>query len=558
MSLRPLTLAIALTMSTGLVACQPKAPDAPAAPTDVAPTVESSSVIAAKVASYAEVELKADLSKLSEGDRQAIVLLLQAGQIMDNLFWRQVYGDKDALLAKISDPTTRRFAEINYGPWDRLDGDKPFVEGVGPRPPGARFYPADMTKAEFEAADLPGKDGQYSLIERDAAGKLTVVPYHVAYKAELEQVADLLRQASKVASDKGFRNYLNLRADALLNDDYQPSDMAWMDMKSTPIDVVIGPIENYQDALFGKRSAFETFVLVKDVEWSERLAKFAKQLPALQRGLPVDAKYKAEMPGTDADLNAYDAIYYGGDANSGAKTIAINLPNDEEVQLAKGSRRLQLKNAMRAKFDAILVPIADELIASDQRAHISFDAFFEDVMFHEVAHGLGIKKTLDGKGTVRDALTDLASSFEEGKADILGLYMIGKLGQMGELDATKLDDNYVTFLAGIFRSVRFGASDAHGRANMVAFNFLLEQGAFSRDSTSGTYRVDFDKMKVAVDTLSARILTLQGDGDHAGAQAFQEKYGKVGPQLQGDLDRIAKKNVPVDVVFKQGREVLGL
>ena len=562
MSLRPLTLAISsaitLTLAGGLVACQPKVPDAPAATTDTVPVTEASSDIAAKVASYAVVELKADLSKLAEGDRQAIVLLLQAGQITDGLFWKQVYGDKDALLAKITDPATRRFAEINYGPWDRLDGDKPFIDGVGPRPPGARFYPVDMTKAEFDAAELPGKDSQYTLIERDEAGKLKVVPYHVAYKAELEQVADLLRQAAKVASDEGFRDYLTLRADALLSDDYQPSDMAWMDMKSSPIDVVIGPIENYQDALFGTRASFETFVLVRDVEWSARLAKFAKQLPALQRDLPVDAKYKAETPGTDADLNAYDAIYYGGDANSGAKTIAINLPNDEEVQLAKGSRRLQLKNAMRAKFDTILEPIADELIADDQRVHISFDAFFEDVMFHEVAHGLGIKNTLDGKGTVREALTDLAGSFEEGKADILGLYMIGKLGEMGELDATKLDDNYVTFLAGIFRSVRFGASDAHGRANMVAFNFLQEQGAFARDPDTGRYRVDFNRMKAGVDALSAKILTLQGDGDHAGAQAMQDKYGKVGPQLQGDLDRIARKNIPVDVVFKQGREVLGL
>jgi hypothetical protein len=294
------------------------------------------------------------------------------------------------------------------------------------------------------------------------------------------------------------------------------------------------------------------------VEWSARLAKFAKLLPALQRDLPVDAKYKAEMPGTDADLNAYDAIYYGGDANSGAKTIAINLPNDEQVQLAKGSRRLQLKNVMRAKFDTILEPIANELIAKDQRAHISFDAFFQNVMFHEVAHGLGIKNTLDGKGTVREAMTDLAGGYEEGKADILGLYMIGKLGQMGELDATKLDDNYVTFLAGIFRSVRFGASDAHGRANMVAFNFLQEQGAFSRDDATGTWRVEFDKMKAGVDALSAKILTLQGDGDHAGAQAMLDKYGKVGAQLQGDLDRIAKKNIPVDIVFKQGKDVLGL
>ncbi len=562
MTLRPLTLAIALTLAGGLSACQPDAP-APAPSADVAAGAPAAAAtpadtIAAKVARYAEVELTADLSKLAEGDRQAIVLLLQAGEIMDALFWKQVVGDRDGLLASIGDPDTRRFVEINYGPWDRLDGDKPFVDGIGARPAGAQFYPEDMTKEEFAAADLPGKDSLYTLVRRDDAGKLVVVPYHVEYKAELEQAAALLRQAAEVATDAGFRGYLKLRADALVTGEYQASDMAWMDMKSSPIDVVIGPIESYQDALYGTKAAFEAFVLVKDVEWSERLAKFARHLPALQRGLPVEDRYKAEMPGTDADLNAYDAIYYGGDANAGAKTIAINLPNDEEVQLAKGSRRLQLKNAMRAKFDTILEPIADELIVADQRAHVTFDAFFENVMFHEVAHGLGIKNTLDGKGTVRQALTDLASGYEEGKADILGLYMIGKLGEMGELDKDKLDDNYVTFLAGIFRSVRFGASSAHGQANMAAFNYLFEQGAFAREGDTGRYRVDFGKMQAAVDSLSAKILTLQGDGDYAGAKAFLEQYGRIGPDLQADLDRIGAKDIPVDIVFRQGREVLGL
>lgn len=561
MTPRPISLALALILGTALAACQQPQTESvppPAPATTEAPAVQPDNAIAAKVAAYAEVTLTADLSSLGDGDRQAIVLLLQAGEIMDALFWKQVWGDKDALLKGIADPATRRFVEINYGPWDRLDGDKPFVEGIGERPPGAQFYPADMTKEEFAAADLPGKDSLYTLIRRDDAGKLIVVPYHEAYKAELEQAAGLLRQAAEVASDAGFAGYLKLRADALLSGDYQPSDMAWMDMKSSPIDVVIGPIESYQDALYGTKAAFEAFVLVKDIEWSERLARFAQHLPALQRGLPVDDKYKAEMPGTDADLNAYFAIYYGGDANSGAKTIAINLPNDEAVQLAKGSRRLQLENTMRAKFDTIVEPIADALIDPEQRAHVQFDAFFENVMFHEVAHGLGIKNTLDGKGTVREALTDLASSYEEGKADILGLYMIGKLGEMGELDAAKLKDNYVTFLAGIFRSVRFGASSAHGQANMVAFNYLQREGAFARDEASGRYRVDFDKMAAAVNSLSAKILTLQGDGDYAGATTFQNELGKVGPALQADLDRLAQQNIPVDIVLKQGREVLGL
>jgi hypothetical protein len=564
MTRRPINIALALILGATLAACQQPATETAATPTPTpaatteAPVNPATDIIAAKVAAYAEVTLTADLSTLSEGDRKAIVLLLQAGEIMDALFWKQVWGDKDALLKTITDPATRRFVEINYGPWDRLDGDKPFVDGIGERPPGAQFYPADMSKEEFANADLPGKDSLYTLIRRDDAGKLIVVPYHEAYRAELEQTAGLLRQAAEVASDAGFAGYLKLRADALLSGDYQPSDMAWMDMKTSPIDVVIGPIESYQDALYGTKAAFEAFVLIKDIAWSERLARFAQHLPALQRGLPVDDKYKAEMPGTDADLNAYFAIYYGGDANSGAKTIAINLPNDEAVQLAKGSRRLQLENTMRAKFDTIVEPIADALIDESQRAHVQFDAFFENVMFHEVAHGLGIKNTLDGKGTVREALTDLASSYEEGKADILGLYMIGKLGEMGELDAARLKDNYVTFLAGIFRSVRFGASSAHGQANMVAFNYLQREGAFARDEASGRYRVDFDKMAIAVNSLSAKILSLQGDGDYAGATSFQNELGKVGPALQADLDRLQQQNIPVDIVLKQGREVLGL
>lgn len=556
--MRILPVMIALSLVGVLGGCQPTTTETPAASQSAATaTTPAINPLAAKVAAYAEVPLTADLSTLPEGDRLAIPLLLQVGEIMDQLFWKQVWGDKDALLNGIDDPITARFVEINYGPWDRLDDDQPFVDGIGPRPPGAQFYPAGMSKAEFEAADLPGKDSLYTVLRRDAAGKLMVVPYHEIYQAELTRAADLLRQAAELVSDPGFSGYLTLRADALLSDDYQPSDMAWMDMKSSPIDMVVGPIESYQDALFGTKTAFEAFVLVKDIAWSERLARFAQHLPALQRGLPVDDKYKAETPGTDADLNAYFAIYYGGDANSGAKTIAINLPNDEQVQLAKGSRRLQLENSMRAKFDTILEPIADLLIDPSQREHIQFDAFFENIMFHEVAHGLGIKNTLDGKGTVREALTDLAGAYEEGKADILGLYMIGKLGELGELDADKLHDNYVTFLAGLFRSVRFGAADAHGRANMVAFNYLQHHDAFARDE-AGHYKVDFERMAAAVNGLSAKILMLQGDGDYAGARALQDELGQVDGVLQGDLDRIQQQNIPVDIVFKQGAEVLGL
>ena len=415
---------------------------------------------------YATVRLTADLSGLSDRQREMSVVLIEASTIMDGLFWQQAYGDRDALLGSIEDPAMRRFAEINYGPWDRLAGNAAFVPGVGAKPPGANLYPPDMTREEFAAADLPGKDGLYSLIRRDADGELMVVPYHEAFAEPLARAAELLRQAAVLADDDGFRHYLELRADALLTGEYFESDLAWMDMRSNPIDFVYGPIETYEDQLFGYRASFEAYVLIKDLAWSARLAHFAQFMPELQQGLPVPAEYRAEAPGTDADLNAYDVVYYAGDCNAGSKTIAINLPNDERVQLERGARRLQLKNAMRAKFDQILLPIAETLVDPSQRDHVTFDAFFANTMFHEVAHGLGIKNVLDGSGTVRQALREHASALEEGKADVLGLYMITQLHQRGELEG-ELADYYVTFMAGIFRSVRFGASSAHGRANMV-------------------------------------------------------------------------------------------
>lgn len=507
---------------------------------------------------YSKVTLDVDISHLSEKQKKMIGLLIDAGEITDKLFWRQVWGDRNALLNSISDPKAKQFAEYNYGPWDRLDSDKPFIAEFGPRPAGARYYPDNMTKAEFEVWEQAGKDGLYSLVRRDLNGQLTLVPYSEAYRDELAVIASLLEQAANLSEDTGFAEYLSLRAKALLSDDYQASDMAWMDNKTNPIEVVIGPIETYQDALYGYRAAFETFVLLKDLAWSERLARFAQYMPELQQGLPVDDSYKAEVPGSDADLNAYDMLYCAGDCNSGAKTIAINLPNDEEVQLAKGTRRLQLKNAMRAKFDRILQPIAEHLIDVEQRKFITFDAFFANTMFHEVAHGLGIKKTIDGTATVRQALKEHASALEEGKADILGLYMIQKLRNKGEISEGELMDNYVTFLAGIFRSVRFGASSAHGRANMIRFNYFSQQGAFTRDPENGTYRVNKEPFEEAITELSEKILILQGNGNYQAVDAFVAELGGMTEQLQADLDSLAANNIPVDIVYEQGKAMLGL
>ena len=527
--------------------------EAPAAPRPEATEPEN-----ARYNIYATVRLAANLDHLNDRQKQMIPLLIRASEIMDQLFWLQAYGDRESLLDAIDDPAQRRFAEINYGPWDRLAADQPFVESAGPKPPGAQFYPADMSKEEFEAWEQPGKDGLYTLVKRNESGELYLEPFSQAYAAQLAEAAGLLRQAAELATDPEFTNYLLMRAAALQNDDFQASDMAWMDMKNNPIELVIGPIETYEDLLFGYRAAYESYVLIKDLEWSERLARFAQYLPELQVGLPVPEPYKQEMPGSDADLNAYDVVYYAGHSNAGSKTIAINLPNDEEVQLAKGTRRLQLKNAMLAKYNQILVPISDMLIAEDQRRHITFDSFFGNTMFHEVAHGLGIKNTLDGSNTVRHAMKDHASALEEGKADILGLYMVQKLREKGEITQGELMDDYVTFMAGIFRSVRFGASSAHGKANMIRFNFFKQAGAFSRDEKTGTYRVNVPEFEQAVKDLSNKLLTLQGNGDYQAVDAFVAEMGSVPAQLQADLDRLASAEIPVDIVFEQGTEVLGL
>jgi Peptidase family M49 len=514
-------------------------------------------LVPARPGIYAPVKLTADLSGLSAKERSMLALFINAASVMDDLFWAQAYpGDRAKLLAGITDPTVRRFVEINYGPWDRLEGNEPFVPGVGAKPPGAGFYPLDMTKQEFERADLPGKTGEYSVIRRDAAGKLTVVPYSVEWREPLSRTAGLLEKAAGLAEDPGLARYLDLRAKALTSDDYRASEIAWLDMKDNRIDVVIGPIETYEDKLFGYKAAFEAYVLIKDMEWSKRLARYAAMLPGLQRGLPVPDAYKSEVPGTDSDLNAYDAVYYAGDCNTGAKTIAVNLPNDVEVQLAKGTRRLQLKNVMRAKFDKIMMPISDALIVPEQRKHVTFDAFFANTMFHEVAHGLGVKNTVNGKGTVGDALKELDSGIEEGKADVLGLYMVTKLHEQGELGGA-LDDYYVTFLAGIFRSVRFGSADAHGEANMIRFNFFADRGAFARDA-KGYYHVDMKKMRAAVDALSSTLLQLQGNGDYAGVEKLIADLGVIRPELAADLARLKSRDIPVDIDFIQGASVLGL
>jgi hypothetical protein len=538
-------------------ACEPsKPPPMPVAPPgNYAPGVAD---IQQRIDRYARVPLKVDLAGASERERAMLVQLIRASAIMDYLFWYQSWGHASSLIDGLKDEPTKQLAYFNYGPWDRLDGNRPFVAGVGPKPAGANLYPADVTRAELDALPAEQRDAQYSVIQRGKDRTLAVVPYHVTYELPLKAAAQHLRDAAALCDEPAFANYLRLRATALETDDYRPSDLAWMDMKDNRYDLVIGAVENYEDTLLGVRTAYEGVLLRKDTEWSARLARYVALLPEMQRGLPVPAEYKKEMPGTASDLNAYDVLYYAGDANSGAKLIAINLPNDESVQLAKGTRRLQLKNTMQAKFERIMLPIARELIVPDQLANVRFEAFFPNIMFHEVAHGLGVKNTLDGKRTARAALQEQYGALEEAKADILGLYLVTRLLARNELRDATLADHYVTFVAGILRSVRFGAADAHGKANMIEFNYFEDRGAFQRDAATGRYRVDVKKAQAAAEALAARILRIQGDGDYALAKRVVTEEGVVRPALQGDLERLAARSIPVDVVFDQGTKTLGL
>jgi len=515
------------------------------------------SMIQRKVNDYAEVDLTADLSQLSANQKTLLTLLFQVAGIMDDIYWKQVFPDRDAALASMVDANVSRFFNINYGPWERLNGNLPYLPDYGVKPAGSGFYPADMTMEEFESLNDPDKKNLYTLIVRDHNGALQVIPYHEAYAEQVQQAAALLRQASELADNRGFKKYLKLRADALLTDNYFASDMAWMDMKENDIDFVAGPIENYEDALFNYKAAHESLILIKDKTWSKRLSYIGSALPRIQKELPVPDEYKQEIPGGRTDLSVYDVIFYAGDCNAGSKTIAINLPNNERVQAIKGSRNLQLKNAIRSKFEQVLVPISNVLIAEDQREHVTFNAFFENSMYHEVAHELGLKRTINGMGSVRMALKEQYSALEEGKADILALFLVTRMYEEGMLGEHDLMDNYVTFMACTFRRIRYGVASPHGIANMIRFYYFQELGAFSRD-LNGTYSVRFEEMKRAMNELANLIITTQGDGDYDLAKRLVEEKGFIREELQSDLDRLEELDIPVDISFNQGPAVAGL
>ena len=502
-----------------------------------------------KVESYAVVEVSSPLyDALSENDKKIVGLFRQAAEIMDGLFWKQTFGDKSEL-ESLKDEYQKAYAMINYGAWDHLDDNKPFIEGYGVKPLGCQYYPQDMTMEEWNAFDDPDKLSLYTVIRRDENGALKTVWYRDEYKEELDKVCALLEEAASLTTNEGMRTYLTERVKAFRTDDYLASDLAWMDMKDCNMDLVIGPIENYDDHLFEAKAAYEAFILLKDETRSANLAKYVALLPVLQQMLPCPAEYKTFVPGTSSDLNVYDAIYYAGDCNAGSKTIAINLPNDERVHAAKGARRLQLYNSMMAKFDKIVVPIGDVLMDPSQVGHLSADAFFWNVTFHEVAHGLGVKQTVNGKGTVDSAMGSEKTTWEEAKADILGLFMVSKLIDMGEITDITKEESIATFIAGIVRSVRFGFASSHGKANMMCYNYMEDHGAFTRNA-EGKWVIDFEKASEAVNSWANLILETQATGNFEFAQQYSSKNASIREALAADIEKVNGAGIPRDIVFE--------
>lgn len=518
-------------------------------------TQQQESPMKAKVEEYAQVELKSDLvNNLNDKEKELVKIFFQVGEITDDLFWQQTFGDKSQF-DTITDSYAKEFAMIHYGAWDRLDNNKPFLAGYGEKPAVCNYYPHDITAEEFDAFEDANKNSWYTVIRRNEDGSLKSVWYHEAYAEEIGRICALLEKAVTLAEDPGLENYLEKRIEAFKTDDYLESDLAWMDMKDSKIDFVTGPIESYDDKFQETKASYESFILLKDEARSKDLAKFVAMLPALQKELPCAPEYKTFVPGTSSDLNVYDAVYYAGDCNAGSKTIAINLPNDERVHALKGTRRLQLRNSMKAKFDKILMPIGQLIVTPEQQKYLNFDAFFWNVTFHEVAHGLGVKQTINTNESVDAVMGTEKTSWEEAKADILGLFMVTKLIEMGEITNITAEDAIATYIAGILRSVRFGAASSHGKANMMCFNYMEKAGAFSRDA-KGQYVIDFGKAKEAMNGWAALILQTQGDGNVEFATKYRAENGGITPALQADLDKINGAGIPRDITFIQGADIL--
>jgi len=513
-----------------------------------------------KKARFVPAPLHGDLSQLSTGDRAALAKLVAAARVIDTLYRRQVWSGNEQLLRQLESDTSPlgqlrlAYWHINQGPWSGLDHDEPFIEGVpNPRPPAANFYPEDMTKEEFQSwlsglveADQRKATGFFYTIRRNPDRSLKAVPYHEEYAAELTHAASLLREAAALTDNMSLRTFLSKRADAFLSNDYYDSDVAWMDLDS-PIDITIGPYEVYMDELFNYKAAFEAFITLRNDAETAKLKKFSSWLQEIENNLPIAPALRNPKLGGMAPIRVVDEVMIGGEARAGVQTAAFNLPNDERVVAEKGSKRVMLKNVQEAKFQKILSPIAGIVLDPAQQPLISFEPFFTHILAHELLHGLGPHTIIVGgkTTTVRQAMRELSSAFEEAKADISALFALQYLMDKGVLEKSSETQMYVTYLAGVFRSVRFGINESHGRGMAFQFNFLLDAGGIVFDSTNSVFRVDLERIKPAVRELTGLIMTVQAEGNYEKAKDLLDRYAVIRPAMQQALDKL--KGIPVDI-----------
>ncbi len=511
--------------------------------------------IEARVAQFQPQELGADLSQLSAGDRKALDLLIEASDVIQEVFEMQAWANRpelDAQVAAYSGPhadAVKAYYEIMLGPWDRLKADEPWL-GDAHHPEGAGYYPEDITVEEFEAwieanpDDGPPFRSLHTVIRRQG-DRLIALPYSEAYGVQIRKAAKLLEQAAEATDDPTLEKYLALRAEDLLRDGYYESDMAWMDLAGD-LEVVFGPYETYEDKLFGYKAAFESFLCVADPEQSAALDLYKAELPWLEMALPIPDEYKNPNRGSESPIRVANEVYTAGDTRAAVQTIAFNLPNDERVREAKGSKKVLLKNVIDAKYEAILVPIAERIMLPEHVARVEREAYFDFVLHHELSHGLGPGKlVIDGRETeVRLELKELYSALEEAKADVLGMYDIYMLIDKGVLPAEKGENLSWTVVPGLFRSARFGVTEAHGLGVVCQFNFLAEKGALSI-SEDGMFAPVEEKWRDAIRDLAHELLMLQANADYDAAAAWIAKYGTVSPAMQKAFD--AMVDVPVDI-----------
>jgi hypothetical protein len=555
---KPTILLLAATVTVcGTMGCSRETPQ-PAVQTTQATTDPETQKLQTMAARFAPVDLTADVSKLPDNERQALAKLIVASKIFDALFLRQVWEGNEAMLLDLARDDSplgrarRHYFLINKGPWSRLDSNEVFIPGAPKKPEEANFYPAGATKAEVEAwfktlsaAERTRATGFFTTIRRGPDGKFIAVPYSLEYQGEIAYVADLLREAAMLTTQPTLKSYLEKRAESLLSNDYYDSDVAWMELDAS-IEPTIGPYEVYEDEWFNYKAAFESFITLRDDAETEKLMRFGSELQEIENNLPIDPKYRNPKLGALAPIRVVNTVYSAGDGNRGVQTAAYNLPNDERVISEKGSKRVMLKNNQEAKFKMVLQPIAQVALATDDRQHVSFDAFFTHILMHELMHGLGPHNiNVGGRATtVRQEFKDAYSTIEEAKADISGLFALQYLVDHQKLDKSLDQTMYVTYLASMFRSIRFGITEAHGRGVAIQLNYFLDNGGVAV-AQDGTFAVNPERIKRNVLDLTRDLMTMQAVGDYAAAKQMMEKLAVIRPQTQVVLDKL--KGVPVDI-----------